>query len=184
MKRLFTLSIFAFIALAFWGLQSYEKKKDVAITEGADPHFVDLFMRNFTLTAMDENGKPAYTLQASYFEHYNDSSSSTMEQPVMHLLKENNRWVISAKTGEINDEQSLIVLHDDVVMQQQETEFPVQVETSLLEIDTTKQIARSDRAVNIIHKELNMRSNGMVLDNAAGELELLANVKGSYVRID
>lgn len=183
-KHLFTLSIFIFIALAFWGLQSYEQKKTVTVTDEADPHFVDLFMRDFTLTAMDENGKPSYTLQASYFEHFNDSTHSLIEEPVIHLLQANNRWVISAKTGEIDNDHNLIILHNDVVMQQQEIDFPVHVKTSQLEIDTARQIARSSQIVNIIHQEFNLQSEGMVLNNATGELELLASVRGSYAQAD
>jgi LPS export ABC transporter protein LptC len=69
-------------------------------------------------------------------------------------------------------------------MQQQEIDFPVHVKTSQLEIDTARQIARSSQIVNIIHKELNLQSEGMILNNATGELELLASVKGSYVQTD
>lgn len=182
MKHLFTLSIFVLIALAFWGLQNYEDKKAVTATDEADPHFVDLFMRDFSLTNMDKNGNPSYTLQASYFEHYNDNTRSLIEKPVIHLLQTNNRWMISAKTGEIDNEHNIIILHEDVVMQQQETDFPVRVETSQLEIDTVSQIARSHQTVNIIHKDLHLQSEGMILNNASGVLELLANVRGNYAQ--
>lgn len=182
MKHLFTLSVFVLIALAFWGLQNYEDKKAVTLTDEADPHFVDLFMRDFTLTVMDENGKPSYTLQARYFEHYNDKSRSLIEEPVIHLLQTNNRWVIRAKTGEIDNDHNIIILHENVVMQQQETDFPIHVETSQLVIDTVRQIARSNQIVNIIHKELHLQSDGMILNNASGVLELLANVRGNYAR--
>lgn len=184
MKHLFTLSIFVLIALAFWELQDYENKKDVSATDEGDPHFVDLFMRDFTLTAMNEDGKPGYTLQASYFEHYNDETHSLIIEPVIHLLRANGRWVISAKTGKIDDDHNLIVLDDDVVMRQQDAEFPIEVKTSQLEIDTGQQIARSSKVVNIIHNELKLQSTGMVLNNTSGELELLASVRGNYVPAD
>jgi len=183
-KRLLTLSIFVIIALAFWGLQNFEEKKDDAIHDDADPHFVDLFMCDFTLTAMNENGQPGYTLQASYFEHYNDGSNSLIEKPVIHLLQANNSWIITAKTGELDNDNNLIILHDDVVMQQQQTDFPVQVKTSQLEINTTSQIARSDQQVNITQREFKFESRGMILNNSTGELELLASVKGNYVPAD
>lgn len=185
MKRLLTLSIFVIIALAFWGLQNFDEKKDEAINDETDPHFVDLFMRDFTLTAMNENGKPGYILQASYFEHYSDGSNSLIEKPVIHLLQDNNNnWVITAETGEIDNDNNLIILHDDVVMQQQQTDFPVQIKTSQLEINTTSQIARSDQQVTIIQREFKLESRGMILNNSTGELELLASVKGNYVSAD
>lgn len=184
MKHLLTLSIISLIALAFWGLQDYENKKTENITNEADPHFVDIFMRDFTLTAMDENGNPGYTLQANYFEHYKDSTRSLLDKPVIHLLQANNRWIIRANNGEIDDDHKLIILHDDVTMQQQQTEFPIHVETNHLEIDTENQIARSDQTVNIIHQKLRLQSKGMLLNNTSGELELLASVKGTYANAD
>jgi LPS export ABC transporter protein LptC len=183
-KRLFTLSVFALIALAFWGLKSYEEKSDAVVNDIADPHFVDLFMRDFKLTAMGDNGKPSYTLQASYFEHFNDNTNSLIENPVIHILQDNNLWVITAKTGEIDDDNHLIILNNDVVMQQQETDFPVQIKTSQLKINTDSKIAKSDRQVNIIQKEFKLQSKGMILHNTSGELELLASVKGTYVQAD
>lgn len=182
MKHLFTLSIFGLIALAFWGLQGYENEKAVNVTDEADPHFVDLFMRDFTLTSMDEKGNPSYKLQASYFEHYKDNTSSLLEKPIIHFLQNNNRWVISAKTGEIDNDQKQITLHDEVVMQQQETDFPVQVKTNYMEIDTDKQIAISNQKVNISHRQLKLQSEGMILNNTTGELELLASVKARYIQ--
>ena len=184
MKRLLTLSIFGIIVLAFWSLQNIDGNKDQAISDAADSRFVDLFMRDFTLTAMNENGQPEYTLQASYFEHYNDGSNSLIEKPVIHLLQDNNNWLITAKTGELDNDNNLIILHDDVVMQQQQTEFPVRIETSQLKINTASQIARSDQPVHIIQKELNLRAKGLILNNSTGELELLASVKGNYAPVD
>ncbi len=184
MKRLLTLFIFVIIALAFWGLQDFEENKDEAVNDDADPHFVDLFIRDFTLTAMNENGEPDYTLQASYFEHFNDGSNSQIEKPVIHLLQANSNWIITAKTGELDNDNNLIILHDDVVMLQQQTEFPVQIETSQLKINTSNQIARSDQPVNIIQRELKLKAKGMILNNSTGKLELLASVKGNYAPVD
>lgn len=184
MKRLLTLSIFAIIALVFWGLQMFEEEKQDAVKDEVEPHFVDLFMRNFTLTAMNENGKPGYRLQASYFEHYNDGSNSLVEEPVIHLLEENNSWIITAKTGELDNDNNVIVLHDNVVMQQQQTDIPVHVKTSQLEINTNSKVARTDQRVNITQGELKLESRGMILNNSTGEFELLASVKGNYVQAD
>jgi LPS export ABC transporter protein LptC len=183
-KRLLTLSIIVFIALAFWGLQNFDEQKDNTASNEVDSHFVDLFMHDFTLTAMNENGNPGYTLQASYFEHYNDGSNSLIEKPVIHLLQDSNSWVITAKSGEIDKDNNLIILHDDVLMQQQQTDTPVQIETSQLKINTTSQIARSDQPVNIVQGKLKLKSKGLILNNSTGVFELLASVKGNYVQAD
>jgi LPS export ABC transporter protein LptC len=177
-----TLSAIAFIALAFWGMQSYKKKQDVTASDTVKSHFVDLFMRDFTLTAMNEKGVPGHTLQASYFEHYNDNTNAHLEKPVIHLLQTENNWVISAETGEINDKQNQIILRENVIMTQLETEFPIQITTSQMEIDTSRQIAKTDQPVHIAQKGLKLQSKGMILNNLSGRFELLADITSTYVQ--
>lgn len=184
MKHIFTLSLIVIIALAFWGLQTYEKEKDVNVDELTEPHFVDLYMNDFNLTAMDTEGVPSYTLQASYLEHYKDDSHSTISKPVIHLLKAGKRWVISAQSGVINEAQNRILLKDNVIMTQQEKDFPVQLNTSFLEIDTGRQIAQTDQTVYINQQKFSVQSDGMILNNTTGKLELLASVEGTYVQTD
>lgn len=181
MKHIFTLSLVTVIALAFWGMQAYEKTRDAKVDEEIEPHFIDLYMNAFSLTAMDAEGVPGYTLQASRLEHYNDTSSSFIANPVIHLLKTDKLWVIRAQSGEINEQQNRIVLRNNVVMTQQDIDNPIQLNTSLLEIDTTRQIARTDQTVTIVQQAFKLQSNGMILDNTTGKLELLASVEGSYV---
>jgi len=186
-KNLFTLSaitlfVIALIALGFWAMQSYRKEQAIAASDKTSTHFTDFFMRDFTLTAMNENGKPGHTLQASYLEHYNDSTNAYLEKPVIHLLQNDSNWVISAATGEIDDEHSHVTLHENVVMIQQQVEFPIQITTSQLEIDTSGQIAKTSQAVHINQKGFNLQSDGMILDNISGRFELLANIKSTYVQ--
>jgi len=163
-------------------MQSYEKEQAVTVLDEASPHFIDLFMRDFTMTAMNESGTPSHTLQASYLEHYSDGKNSRLEKPVIRLLQASGNWIISAETGIIDDDQSQITLYENVVMSQQETEFPIQIETSQLEIDTTRQIAKTDQAVHIVQKGFNLQSQGMMLNNISGNFELLANITSTYVQ--
>lgn len=163
-------------------MQSYEKKQAISTSDSSEGHFVDLFMRDFTMTTMNEEGTPSHTLQASYFEHYNDSTNARLMKPVIRLLQSDNNWIISAETGEIDDDHNQITLYENVVMTQKETQFPIQIETSQLEIDTSRQIAKTDQAVHITQKGFNLQSQGMVLNNILGKFELLANVKSTYVQ--
>jgi LPS export ABC transporter protein LptC len=183
-KRRVTFVIIIVIALIIWGLQSYKEEQEIVASDKTNPHFVDVFMRNFTLTATDEKGAPDYTLQASYFEHFNDETNSLITEPVVHFLQDNNRWIITAKNGELDNDNHLIILHDNVVVLQQDTDAPIQITTSQLEINTEQKIATSNKKVNITHNELKLQSNGMILNNNTGELELLAKVKGHYVQAD
>jgi LPS export ABC transporter protein LptC len=51
-----------------------------------------------------------------------------------------------------------------------------------MRFNTRTQIAQSDKPVDITQGTLSMRSNGMIFNNKNGNLELLAGVRGSYVK--
>ncbi|MDH5711825.1 MAG: LPS export ABC transporter periplasmic protein LptC [Gammaproteobacteria bacterium] len=180
MKRLFTLSIII-AALIFWGSQVWEKQKIISTLESSDPHYIDVFINDFTITAMNEAGEPSYTLRARRMEHYNDNQYARLDQPFIEFRQKDQHWLISARNGEIDDDSQLITLRDDVVLQQQGKENPIRLETQHLEIDTRAQLAKSTETVSIIQKEFNLKSEGMILDNATGQLELLREVEGNYV---
>ncbi|MDH5387099.1 MAG: LPS export ABC transporter periplasmic protein LptC [Gammaproteobacteria bacterium] len=180
MKRLVFLSLIA--ALIFWGSQTWESKKAISNLEISEPHYIDVFIRDFTITAMDENGKPAYTLKAELLEHYNDSEYAVIDKPVIQLSQGEHHWLISANSGEIDDDNQNIILRGSVVLQQKDKPQPIRLETEQLEIDTRQQIAKSMRTVSIIQQQFHLQSKGMILNNATGKLELLNNVEGSYVQ--
>ena len=181
MKRLFFLSLIA--ALIFLGSQNWESKKAISNLESSNPHYVDVFIRDFTITAMDDEGKPAYILKAKLLEHYNDSEYAVIDKPLIQLTQGEHHWLISANSGEIDDANQRILLRGEVVLQQQDKSQPIRLETGQLEIDTRQQIAKSMQSVSIIQQQFHLQSKGMILNNATGKLELLNSVKGSYVQI-
>lgn len=182
MKRLFSLTIIVIAALLFWGSQAWENKKAIIDIEASDPHYIDVFINDFTITAMNGEGLPAYTLKAKRLEHYNDSDFAIIKEPVIELKQNNQHWLISAKTGEINDNEQQIILKDNVVLLQQNKQQPIRMETEQLEIDTQQQIAKSTKTVRVIQQEFNLQSVGMTLNNVSGQLELHNSVEGSYVQ--
>ena len=182
MKRLVSISIIIIAALIFWGSQTWENKKAISNMASSDPHYIDIFIRDFTITAMDDDGKPSYTLKAKLLEHYNDSNYAIIDKPDIHLIQGDHRWMISANTGEIDDKNERIILRGEVVLLQQDKKQPIRLETERLEIDTRQQIAKSTLAVSIIQQGFNLQSRGMILNNATGQIELLNSVKGNYVQ--
>ena len=182
MKRLFSLSIIIIAALLFWGSQTWENKKAITHLQSSDPHYIDVFIQDFTLTAMTEDGRPAYVLKAERLEHYNDSDYAIIKSPIIELKQGDQHWLINAKSGEIDDDRQSIMLRGSVVLQQQGKPQPIRLETEQLEIDNHQQIVKSMQTVSIIQQTFNLQSEGMILNNATGQLELLNRVKGHYVQ--
>ena len=180
MKKQFTLLTLVIIALI--GVWSVLESPDEEEVPEADPHFVDAYAKDFTLVSLDENGQPYYTLTADLMEHYYDTGESEITAPVFNFNKDDDAWVISAKRGKIDDDNIWVTLKDDVVMLQKNTVDPIKLETSKMRFNTRTQIAQSDKPVDITQGTLSMRSNGMIFNNKNGNLELLAGVRGSYVK--
>ena len=180
MKKQFTLLTLAIIAfIGIWGVM-HAPEEGVVVER--DPHYVDAYIRDFTMLTMDESGKPYYMLTAELMEHFNDTGESEVTAPVFDIARESDAWLISAKRGTIDDDNTWVTLNDDVVMLQKNSRAPLRLETSSMRFNTRTQIASSDRQVDITQGELVLRSNGMVFNNTSGILELLAGVNGTYVK--
>ena len=180
MKKQFTLITLAIIAMiGIWGVL---EAPDEAPPVEREPHFVDAFVRDFTLVSMNESGLPDYTLRADLMEHFNDTGESEITRPVFNINRQDNAWVISARSGIIDDDNVWVTLKDDVIMLQKNTPTPVKLTTSKLRFNTKTQIADTDAKVDIKQGSLSVRSNGMKFNNITGSLELLAGVNGTYVR--
>jgi lipopolysaccharide export system protein LptC len=180
MNKQFTLITLAIIALI--GVWAVLQAPDEAPPVERDPHFVDAYIRDFTLVSMSEIGQPDYTLTASLMERFNDTGESEITQPVFNIKTDENSWVISAENGTIDDDNTLVTLQDEVVMLQKDATPPLKLTTSKLHFNTKTQIASTDKRVDITQGTLSIRSNGMKFNNITGNLELLAGVNGTYVK--
>ena len=180
MKKQFTLLTLVIIALTgIWAvLEAPEEAPEVA----REPHYVDAYVKDFTMLSMDENGLPHFTLTADLMEHFNDTGESEITEPVFNISRDNDAWIISARRGTIDDDNTWVTLNDDVVMLQKNTTPPMRLTTNTMRFNTKTQIADTDQRVNITQGDLSLKSNGMVFNNVTGNLELLAGVNGTYVK--
>jgi len=169
------------IIIALMGIWSVMEAPDEAPAVVKDPHFVDAYARDFTMLSMNKDGQPYYTLTADLMEHFNDSGEAEITQPVFNIDKDDNAWIISARRGVIDDDNTWVTLNEDVVMLQNNSDNPLQLKTSKMRFNTKTQIAHSDKRVDITQGALSLKSNGMVYNNKTGDLELLAGVNGIYV---
>lgn len=180
MKKQFTL--ITLITIAFIGIWSVMKSPDEAPPPERAPNYVDAYIKDFTLVSMNEKGQPGYILTADLLEHFNDTGDSEVTEPVFNIKKDDNSWVISARSGTIDNDNTWVTLIDDVVMLQTDAAVPLKLTTSKMRFNTKTQIADTDRQVDITQGGLAVRSNGMKFNNVTGTLELLAGVNGVYVK--
>ena len=185
-KSLVTLLILILVALLIWWFQLDAERTAKLLAIDEDERFIDAYMRDFKLTAMNTDGKTDYTLSAREFNHYSNSDIALLEQPVLFFIQDDYHWRLSADRGEINDAHNQIVLQDNVVMQQiplyEADTDSLKLHTERLEIDTGEQLASTELPVQIHYRKLTLESRGMRLNNRNAQLELLSNVSGVYVK--
>jgi LPS export ABC transporter protein LptC len=179
-KKQFTLATLVVIAfIGIWGVIQAPDEAPVVVREA---HFVDMYVKDFTMVSMNEDGQPYYTLKAVLMEHYNDTGESDVTEPVFNINRNDSAWMISARRGTIDDENTWVTLNENVVMLQQNTDTPLELKTSKMRFNTKTQVANSNRQVDIKQGTLSLKSNGMIFNNLTGQLELLAGVNGTYVK--
>jgi len=180
MKRLLRLSIFLIVAgIAWWSTMDIFDSPD-QIQQARGKHFIKLFMNEFEMTAMDENGKPAYRINGEHFEQYENSDDATITQPIIFLLDTDNRWKITADQAIVNNTKNTVLLTDNVLIHQQGIEPSITIRTQNLLIHTQKQTAQTEAPVEITQGNSRVNSIGMIYNNKNSELELSSNVSGYY----
>ncbi len=183
MKGPLSLIIFLFLAIiAWWSIT--EKHEEEQLQQAKSKSYVEIFMNEFEITTMNENGSPNYILNGSYLQRYNDSDETEVQKPVFNLLQKNGQWKISADNAIINDKNETIQLNNNVIMQQQNIEPAITIRTQRLLINTKTQIAQTQTQVNITQGESLLKAKGMIFNNLTSELELLSNVSGYYLPYD
>lgn len=201
MKRIITLIVFIAVALIAWWSNTDKYGDMRQPQQSAGDRYIEMFMNNFELTAMDESGSPAYILNGEHLQKYNNTDDTEIQQPVLQLLggdnqsdnqgdtpesnaQNNGQWKISANSAIINDKEETIQLEKNVVMQQQNIEPAITIRTQNLLLHTKTQIAQTDAPVEITQGKSHLKSKGMVYNNISSQLELSSNVRGHYLTYD
>ena len=181
MKGLISFSLFIVIAIIVWWSITEDFSDSHQLQQTSNKPYVDIFMNEFELTAMDDSGAPSYILHGSHLQQFNNSDDIEIEQPVIHLLKQNDQWKIIADSAILNNKNKTIQLNNNVLMQQQNIEPAISIRTQTIVMHTETQIAQTQALVDITQGLSQIKSDGMIFNNITSELELLSNVSGHFL---
>lgn len=180
MKSQIGLALFVAVAIIAWWSTMVFFDDDNKIQPTQAKHYIEIFMNKFEMTAMNENGTPAYILNGTRYEKYNDSDEAIVNKPVIFLLNTDKQWKISADLALVNNKKETVLLKDNVLVQQQNIEPSITLSTQRLQIDTKSQIAQTESPVDITQGNSRLTSIGMIYNHMSSELELLSNVSGYF----
>ena len=183
MKTAFSIILsLALFVMIWWSITDLGDDTEIVL-ETSKP-YAEIYMNDFEITAMNEDGSPGYILSGKYLQKTNESDEIEIEYPVFMMRQQENHWKVRADTAIVNDEKETILLTDNIIMQQQNADPPVTIRTSNLLIDTRTQVAKTRAHVDISNGLSQIESDGMIYNNISSDLVLSSNVNGYYVPND
>ena len=185
MRHFFNLSLLILFALA-----SYWLLEDMSVKQDKDPltdkHFPDYFMESFTITSMNEQGRPEYILKAKKMLHFADDDDAELELPSLSLFQDDTEITLNADRAIFVEKEDTIYLYDNIVLRRapSPTQSELSIYTDFLKIDSKSQIAETDKAARVVTADARLNTIGLVFNNTKGSLILKSQVKGIYETAD
>lgn len=167
--------------LSFWldrTVQPPQPKND-----GSSRHDPDYTVENFTTTRMGMDGLPRHTLTAAKMVHYPDDDSTHLDMPhftrfesgmaPMHIQSAKG---LLSKEGEHAYFTGKVVVTRDAFGDKSASTLT----TSFLHVIPDKDLALTDKPVNIRNAHTNVDAVGLELNNKTHVMKLFSHVKGRY----
>lgn len=142
----------------------------------------DYVLRDFDLTALNELGTEAFTVQSPYLEREPDGRSMNIRLPRFTFPSDQGPWQARSDTAWVSDRAQEVQLRGGVDLvgpataSGQRTRFT----TALLSVFPDEQRASTDDRVNIARGESTYAGTGLRVDMAIKRFQLLNDVKGHY----
>lgn len=167
--------------LSFWlnrAVQPPQSKDD-----GSNRHDPDYFVENFTSTRMGLDGLPHHVLTATRMVHYPDDDSTHLDRP--HFTRFENGTAplhIESTTGLLSKEGEHAYFNDNVIVTREAfgLKSKMTLKTSYLHVIPDKDLALTDKPVNIQDDHTNVDGIGLELNNKTHVMKLFSSVKGRY----
>lgn len=136
----------------------------------------------------DDNGKLSYEFVAETLKHFrrdfgqlSEEDYTILDAPVLTLYTDDLPWYISAEQGKLTETGELLTLTNNVrIWQQENSENITELNTSVLEIQPTKKIVRTEEDVHISSPQGKLQARGMIVDLETKHIQLLKRVRGTH----
>jgi lipopolysaccharide export system protein LptC len=187
-KRLLIPLVLSVAALlSYWFVQSLEE--DLTATREISTQGPDYYMREVLSTEMNEDGVPKHQLFTRHLVHFPEDDRTELTAPRLTIHQQDGTvWTVQADKGTIEQNTEEIFLQGDVIINrppisEQDTSQAVQIITQDLWVDPNDKTARTDEPVRLTRKDVTVNATGLRADLDNETMELMANVRGTYVPI-
>ncbi|HEC72991.1 MAG TPA: LPS export ABC transporter periplasmic protein LptC [Methylophaga aminisulfidivorans] len=184
MNAIFNLPLYARIGLLLLALASIwlvfsgehsSSQSDLKVDRSSD-----LAMTDFKMTIMDPEGKPVRIINGDLMEHFPESDTTEITNPIAEFLQTNrDSWIITANHGHTQGKGTTILLTGNVIIVDKENPA-LKMLTEKLTLDTQYNTAYTDQAVTIKSPNGDTESVGLHADLNDETINLHSRVKGQY----
>lgn len=150
--------------------------------DGSRRHDPDAVVNNFTVTRLNEQGAPQYTLAANRMTHFGDDDSTVLAAPRVVKLGPGPAITITAGRGTVTRDGAEAFFHDDVLVVRAATpeREELRVRTDYLHVLADQNIARTNQSVTITEGRSVLSGVGMEFDENAHRFALFSKVRGRF----
>jgi lipopolysaccharide export system protein LptC len=172
--------LLVFAALTFWLDRELQPPEQAA---GKVRHDPDYYVENFSVIRIGPDGNTQYSLNARRMEHYPDDDTTLLEAPkLVNFVNSSMTVTATSKKAMLSSDGDNIYLMDDVrlVRSAYADKDALTVDTSYLHIIPEKNLAQTDKPVQISDTHTLITSVGLEFNNETRILKLLSNVRSVY----
>jgi len=178
-----SLSFLLVIAIGFtgWLILHHKQSSYLAHKNANNP---DSIADEVTIITMDVEGKPASKISAKQLIHFPDNNTSLASSPKLTVFIKNEQpWHITANKGKSVDGDNMIQLWDDVqFMQPADQDSPQSlILTESFTFWPKKHLGETDKPITLLQPGTKVTAVGLNADTLSGKIDLLKDVRGSYV---
>ena len=158
----------------------HKKPKHVPTDEYHGDNFADIVH----IKTFDESGYLVKQLFTEGFVHYPINDTFIFKAPRITLHKKNTlTWIISAKEGRSNHNNSRIQFNHHVHLKQPPgaNKVATHMDTESLTYYPKKHLAQTDNTLTLKQPGIILRSQGMTINFITQRINLLADTQGTYL---
>lgn len=145
-------------------------------------HNPDYFLKNFTATTMDEEGKLAYKIKAEHLEHFPDNNSMVLQQPIFSFYeKELINWTAQSDNAIILESDEIINLSGNVVLNQIDEKNPISLSAEQLSIEPKKSLTHTKSKIKLNKENSSIQAIGMRADMKSNKIKFISKTKSHYI---
>lgn len=171
------IGLLALVLFLVWQLTPEQQQNETQPTVNTSS---DYGMTNFTITAMNQDGKPARIIQGTEMLHYPVDDSTEIMNPIAEFIEAGkDTWVVTSRHGHTQGKGESILLTGNVIISNKDNP-DFKLLTEKLTLDTVDDTAYTDQAVTIYSPQGETHSVGLHADLKDETVNLHSRVRGHY----